>query len=271
MGMFYGYGVIGIFKNQAQVDEYNQKALNAWKAANPDHPFGFDPITGQPYTDATQNSVKGIYYQTAQTGVGDLIFDDNGQGRVTPESRKFIGNPWPKMNYGFNISIEYKDFDLSAVFQGALGFDIMNLVKPYTQMFSSDNTTADIFKTSCFGVGNTTVTDFPRVGFIDANGSFIADGAANKNYSTVSSYMIEKGDYLKFKNLSIGYSLPKNITQKISIEKLRLFLSGQNLFTLTKYTGIDPEIGGDVLMRGVDHQNRYLPSRLVSFGLDLTF
>jgi len=147
----------------------------------------------------------------------------------------------------------------------------MNLLKPYTQMFSSDNTTADIFKTSCFGKDNTTVTNLPRVGFLDTNGSFIGDGAANKNYSTVSSYMIEKGDYLKFKNLSIGYSLPKNITQKISIEKLRLFLSGQNLFTLTKYTGIDPEIGGNVLMRGVDHQNRYLPSRLVSFGLDLTF
>jgi len=271
MSMYYGYQVIGIFQNQAQVDEYNQKALNAWKAANPDHPFGFDPETGQPYTDATQKNIKGIYYQTAQTGIGDLIFDDNGQGRVTPESRKFIGNPWPKMIYGFNINIEYQGFDLNAVFQGALGFDIMNLVKPYTQMFSSDNTTADIFKTSCFGKDNTTVTKFPRVGFIDANGSFVGDGAANKNYSTVSSYMVEKGDYLKFKNLSIGYSLPKGITQKISIERLRIFLSGQNLFTLTKYSGIDPEIGGDVLMRGVDHQNRYLPSRLVSFGLDLTF
>jgi len=270
MGMYYGYQVIGIFQNQAQVDAYNQKALDAWKDANPNHPFGFDPNTGQPYTDATQKNVIGIYYQKEQTGVGDLIFDDNGQGRVTPLSRKFIGNPWPKMNFGFNISLEYMDFDLSAVFQGAFGFDIMNLVKPYTQMFSSDNTTADIFKTSCFGLGNTTVTDFPRVGFIDANGSFIADGAANKNYSTVSSYMVEKGDYLKFKNLSIGYSLPKTIINKISIEKLRFFLTAQNLFTLTKYSGIDPEIGGDVLMRGVDNQNRYLPSRLISFGLDLT-
>jgi hypothetical protein len=160
MGMYYGYQVIGIFQNQAQVDAYNQKALDAWKDANPNHPFGFDPNTGQPYTDATQKNVIGIYYQKEQTGVGDLIFDDNGQGRVTPLSRKFIGNPWPKMNFGFNISLEYMDFDLSAVFQGAFGFDIMNLVKPYTQMFSSDNTTADIFKTSCFGLGNTTVTDF---------------------------------------------------------------------------------------------------------------
>lgn len=270
MSMFYGYQVLGIFQNQTQVDAYNQKALDAWKAANPNHSFGFDP-TGQPYTDATQKSVIGIYYQKEQTGVGDLIFDDNGQGRVTPLSRKFIGNPWPKMVYGFNINLEYKDFDLSAVFQGAAGFDIMNLVKPYTQMFSSDNTTADIFKTSCFGTGNTTVTDYPRVGYIDSKGSFIGDGAANKNYSTASGYMVEKGDYLKLKNLSIGYSVPKKIANKVSLEKARFYFTAQNVFTLTKYTGNDPEIGGGVLMRGVDNINRYLPSRLMSLGIDLTF
>jgi hypothetical protein len=138
-------------------------------------------------------------------------------------------------------------------------------------MFSSDNTTADIFKTSNFGVNNPTVTEFPRVGYIDERGSFIADGAANKNYSTVSGYMVEKGDYLKLKNLSLGYTLPKNITRKAAIENARLYTSVQNVFTLTRYSGIDPEIGGGVLMRGVDHQNRYLPSRLVSFGVDLTF
>ena len=271
MSMYYGYEVIGIFQNQAQVDEYNKKALDAWKTANPDHPFGFDPVTGQPYTDATHKNVKGIYYQQSQTGVGDLIFDDNGQGWVSPLSRKYIGNPWPKMTYGFNVTLGFKGFDLSAVFQGALGFDIMNLVKPYTQMFSSDNTTADIFKTSCFGVGNTTVTDFPRVGFVNSDGSFIADGAVNRNYSTVSGYMVEKGDYLKLKNLSVGYSLPKAVAQKAYLSNARLYVSMQNVFTITKYTGIDPEIGGNVLMRNVDNQNRYLPSRLVSFGADLTF
>lgn len=268
MGMFYGYKVLGIFQNQAQVDEYNQRALNGWKAQNPGS-TSFDPLTGQPLN--LDGQPIGIYYQKQQTGVGDLIFDDNGQGRVTPLSRQFIGNPWPKMTFGLNINLEYKNFDLSAVFQGALGFDIMNLVKPYTQMFSSDNTTADIFKTSCFGVDNTTVTDFPRVGYIDAKGSFIGDGAANKNYSTVSGYMVERGDYLKLKNLSVGYSLPKYLSQKAAIEKARLYMSVQNVFTITGYSGIDPEIGGSVLMRGIDNQNRYLPSRLISFGVDLTF
>ncbi|MCB8994126.1 MAG: SusC/RagA family TonB-linked outer membrane protein [Bacteroidales bacterium] len=268
MSMFYGYKVIGIFQNQEQVLEYNQRALDTWKLQNPDH-TSFDPVTGQPLN--LNGQPIGIYYQKQQTSVGDLIFDDNGQGRVTPLSRTFIGNPWPKMTFGLNINLAYKNFDLSAVFQGAFGFDIINLVKPYTQMFSSDNTTADIFKTSLFGAGNTNVTDYPRVGYIDVNGSFIGDGAANKNYSTVSGYLVEKGDYLKLKNFSFGYSLPKQMSQKISVEKARLYVSMQNLFTITGYTGIDPEIGGGVLMRGVDHQNRYLPSRLISFGVDLTF
>jgi TonB-dependent starch-binding outer membrane protein SusC len=267
MSMFYGYEVLGIFQSQEQVDEYNQRALDAWKAANPDH-TSFDPTTGQPLNSDGQPI--GIYYQRMQTGVGDLIYDDNGQGRVSANSRKFIGNPWPKMIFGMNINLEYRGFDLNAVFQGAFGFEIMNLVKPYTKMFSSDNTTADIFNTSCFGTNNKTVTDDPRVGYVDENGSYIADGAANKNYSTVSAYMVERGDYLKLKNLSLGYTLPLLLSQKIGVQKLRIYASIQNVFTITKYSGIDPEIGGGVLMRGVDHQNRYLPSRLISFGIDLT-
>jgi hypothetical protein len=235
---------------------------------NPGH-TNFDIETGQPLN--LDGQPLGIYYQKKQTGVGDLIFDDNGQGRVTATSRKFIGNPWPKVTLGLNLAIEYKGFDMSAVFQGAFGFEIMNLVKPYTQMFSSDNTTSDIFNTSYFGVNNTTVTDMPRVGFVNENGSYIADGAANKNYSTVSGYLVEKGDYLKLKNLSLGYTFSKAISQKAGVQKLRIYTSIQNVFTLTGYSGIDPEIGGSVLMRGVDNQNRYLPSRLVSFGVDLTF
>ncbi|MDA3824021.1 MAG: hypothetical protein PF450_15610, partial [Bacteroidales bacterium] len=268
MSMFYGYKVLGIFQDQAQVDAYNQSALEAWKEQNPAH-TSFDPVTGQPLN--LDNQPIGIYYQTVQTGIGDLIFDDNDHGRVTPVSRQFIGNPWPKMTLGINVNLQYKGFDLSAVIQGAFGFEIMNLVKPYTQMFSSDNTTAEIFSTSLFGSDNNIVTDYPRVGYVDENGSFIGDGAANKNYSTVSTYMVERGDYLKLKNLSIGYSLPAEISQRAGIQNIRLYTSIQNVFTITNYSGIDPEIGGEVLMRGVDHQNRYLPSRLISLGIDLTF
>lgn len=268
MSMYYGYEVLGIFQNQAQVDEYNQYALDAWREQNPNHPFGFAD-NGQPLN--ADGKEIGIYYQNRNTGVGDLIFDDNGQGRVSAASRKYIGNPWPKMELGINASFAYKGIDLSLVFSGAFGFDIMNLVKPYTHMFMSDNTTADIFSTSCFGKDNTTVTDHPRVGYLNESGSVIGDGAANRNYSTVSGYLVEKGDYLKLKNLSLGYTLPRKYTIKAKMEKLRIYFSAQNLFTITSYSGIDPEIGGNSLMYNIDHQNRYLPSRLYAFGLDITF
>jgi hypothetical protein len=109
------------------------------------------------------------------------------------------------------------------------------------------------------------------VGYLNEEENVIGDGAANRNYSTVSGYMVERGDYLKLKNLSIGYTLPQKYSRKAKMERLRIYFSAQNLFTITKYSGVDPEIGGNSLMYNIDHQNRYLPSRLFSFGLDLSF
>jgi len=271
MGMFYGYECLGIFQNQEEVDAYNQKALDNWRAQNPDHPYGYAE-NGQPLN--IEGKEMGIYWQKKNTGVGDLIFDDNGVGRVTEKSKKYIGNPWPKMEMGLVLSFAWKGIDLNAVFNGAFGFEIMNLMKPYTNMFSSDNTTKNIFATSCFGKDNTTVTSDPRVGYIDEKGSMIGDGAANKNYSTVSSYLLEKGDYFKLKNLSIGYTLPQKWTRKAYMEKVRVYFSAQNVFTITKYSGNDPEIGrysSGQLLWNVDTQYRYLPNRLLSFGLDVMF
>jgi len=271
MGMFYGYQCLGIFQNQEEVDAYNQKALDNWRAQNPDHPYGYAE-NGQPLN--IEGKEMGIYWQRQNTGVGDLIFDDNGVGRVTEKSRTFIGNPWPKMEMGLALNFAWKGIDLSAVFNGAFGFEIMNLMKPYTNMFSSDNTTKNIFSTSCFGLGNTTVTSDPRVGYLDDKGSMIGDGAANKNYSTVSSYLLEKGDYFKLKNLCVGYTLPQKWTRKAYMEKVRFYFSAQNVFTITKYTGNDPEIGrysSGQLLWNVDTQYRYLPNRLFSFGLDVVF
>lgn len=274
MGQFYGYECLGIFQDQAQVDAYNRMAIDNWRAVN--DPTGtlyeYDPKTGQPLNGL--HKPLGIYYQNESTGVGDLIFDANGQPRVTENSKKYIGNPWPKMEMGLVLSFAWKGIDLNAVFSGAFGFEIMNLMKPYTNMFSSDNTTKNIFNTSCFGKDNTTITADPRVGYINSKGKYIADGAANKNYSTVSSYLLEKGDYFKLKNLSIGYTLPQKWTRKAYMEKVRLYFSAQNVFTITKYSGNDPEIGrysAGQLLWNVDTQYRYLPNRLFSFGLDVMF
>jgi len=247
MGLFYGYQAIGIFQNQAQVDEYNAKAV--------------------------ANGMT--YYWKERTSVGDLIFNDFGQGFVNEKCQTYIGNPWPKMIYGINMTMEYQGFDLNLQFQGAAGFDIYNGVKAFTQTFGNDgNTTSDIFKNSFFGDNG--LTNMPRNGMFDENNQWIGD--PSQNFGTTSSFWVEKGDYLKLKNLVIGYSLPKNILKKATITNARIYFSAQNVFTLTKYTGIDPEIAGtstegsqSVLQRGVDTYNRYLPSRLYSIGLDIRF
>lgn len=251
MSELYGYRAVGIFQTQEQVDEYNARAVAA----------------GMPW------------YWKQNTGVGDLIFDDHGQGYVDENCKEYIGNPWPKMTYGINLSASWKGVDVAMNLQGAAGFQIYNAVKGYTQTFATDgNTTMDIYKCSFFGDNG--LTDQPRCGMFNDAGSWVGDPSGN--YGTISSFNVEDGDYLKCKNLVVGYTLPQKWSQKAYISKLRLYFSASNLFTITKYKGIDPEIAGtstqasnmagtSMTARGVDTYNRYLPSRLFSFGLDITF
>lgn len=248
MGMLYGYKALGIFQNQEQVDAYNAKAQAA----------------GQPY------------YFRPQTGPGDIIYDDMGKGYVSGSSQTYIGDPWPDMTLGVNLNAEWKGFDLTAMFSGAFGFDIYNALKPHTQQFFGDeNTTKDIYKTSFFGHNG--VTDQPRAGaWVD--GVFISDASLGLNYYTISSFWVEKGNYLKLQDLVFGYTLPKSLTQKLNMAKLRFYFTANNVFTITHYSGLDPEIGGtsstgsgSVRQRGVESLGRYLPSRQYAFGIDLTF
>ncbi len=253
MAMLWGYKCLGIFQTQEQVDEYNARAVAA----------------GRPY------------YWKQNTGVGDLIFDDTlpdgtHQGYVNEDCKTYIGNPWPKMTFGINLTANWRGFDLAANFQGATGFDIYNAVKQYSQNFGDDgNTTMDIYKNSFFGSNG--LTDQPRCGMFDEDGLWTGDPSAN--FSTTSSFWVEKGDYLKLKNLVVGYSLPQRWTKKIGMDRFRIYFNATNLFTITHYSGIDPEIAGtsdqnkttDIKARGVDTKYRYLPSRQFAFGVDITF
>lgn len=251
MAELWGYRALGIFQSREQVDEYNARAVAA----------------GRPY------------YWNQNTGVGDIIFDDMGKGYVDESCKQFIGNPWPKATYGLNLTAEWRGFDLSALFQAASGFEIYNGVKQYTQSFATDgNTTMDIYKNSFFGDNG--LTDQPRCGVLNDDGTWLGDPSGN--FGTVSSFWVEKGDYLKLKNLVVGYTVPQAITRKAAFEKVRVYFSAQNVFTATKYSGIDPEIAGtstqlssnagtSMTARGVDTYNRYVPSRLFSFGLEVVF
>jgi TonB-linked SusC/RagA family outer membrane protein len=238
LSQFYGYIAEGIFQTQTEVDELNAK-------------------------------VAPLCYQSERTRVGDLRFADiDGNGYIDQNDKTWIGNPWPKMQFGFNIDLTYDCFDFSAVFSGSYGMDIFNGIKPVKQYFLSDwNTSSDIFRSSFFE--NNGVTDIPRMGYTDKFGQFVLDG--NNNFTTVSSYFVEDGSFLKLKNLSFGVTLPRHLGEKVGMSKARLFVVASNVFTLSKYTGYDPELSGGVTQRGIETPDRYLPTRMWSVGLDITF
>ncbi|MHA6247022.1 SusC/RagA family TonB-linked outer membrane protein [Pontibacter sp. CAU 1760] len=157
---------------------------------------------------------------------GDIRFADlDGNGIINDKDRGFIGNPNPKLSYGLNLHGEYKGFDLSMFFQGVEGVDRYNdskkIVDYDTRPFNYTTRVLDSWNGE--GSSNT----IPRVSFSD-NGS-----------SRVSSIYVEDASYLRFKNLELGYTLKNKFN--IGMESLRFYVSAQNLFTITDYTGLDPE------------------------------
>ena len=187
------------------------------------------------------------------TKPGDIRFKDlNGDGIINDNDRTFIGNPIPKMSYGLNLSADTRGFDVSMFFQGVRGVDKYNDAKQITDYDSRpfNHTTAVLGAWNGEGSSNT----IPRTTFND-NGS-----------SKKSSIFVEDASYLRLKNLEIGYSLGAlRSTSRLGFQNVRIYASGQNLWTRTKYTGLDPE-STDILDRGT-----YPQSRSFVLGTNATF
>ena len=216
---------------------------------------------------------------------GDLIFahDEKNGKTLSPDDRQVIGNPNPKFVYGAAIRLNYKGFDASLLFNGVAGVDIFNGVKAYEMYpFSDGNTTTKVFGASF--LGDNQLTGQPRLGVKNTDGSFTLD--PNKNYTSVNSYFVESGSYLKLKNLQVGYTFNAALLQKAGIRTARLFVMANNLFTITKYSGLDPELGSafsaaaqsgfvgnavGVTTRGLDAVSQYPQVRLFSAGIDINF
>ncbi|AQG78201.1 TonB-dependent receptor [Spirosoma montaniterrae] len=246
---------------------------------------------GQPFGQFFGYVVDGIFATDAavtergvtQTGAGagDLIFRDlNNDGRITLDDRTFIGNPWPAAIYGLTTGLQWKQFDLNAVFTGVAGVDIYNGVRSYTDFFVGDNnTTANIFETSFFGTNG--LTDKPRTGtFVtNAQGQRVYVRDPNSNYGNVSSHFVEPGGFLRLTNLQVGYNLPQTLLSKARIGSARVYLMAQNLFTITRYSGLDPEISslatrngaGAATSRGIDSFGTFPRTQMFALGLDMSF
>ncbi|KXX69378.1 TonB-dependent receptor [Flammeovirga sp. SJP92] len=206
-----------------------------------------------------------IFYGYKALGVdsstGDMVFKDvNGDGEITAEDRTKIGNPHPDFFGGFTNTLNYKNFDLNIFFQYSVGNDIYNGTRVYLEsMKGEDNqTTAILNRWRAPG----DVTDIPRATANDPN-----------NNNRASSRFVEDGSYLRLKNVTLGYTLPKKITRKAFIDRMRVYVSGQNLFTLTNYSGMDPEVnyaGDDGVRMGTDFFT-YPNARVYTAGLNVSF
>lgn len=182
---------------------------------------------------------------------GDIRFKDlNGDGMINDKDRDYIGNSIPKLSYGLNLSGDYKGFDLSILFQGVGGVDIYNDAKQITDFDSRPFNHSVLVLNSWNGEG--TSNTIPRTTFND-NGS-----------SKKSSIFVEDASYFRLKNLELGYSL-NSALPKIGVRNIRLYISAQNLFTITDYTGLDPE-STDILDRGT-----YPQSQAFLFGINVKF
>jgi TonB-dependent starch-binding outer membrane protein SusC len=217
---------------------------------------------------------------------GDLHFyhDPKNGSTLTGADYQVIGNPNPKFVFGVNMRFNYGGFDLAMLFTGVLGVQLFNGVKSYEEApFSGDgSTTSKVFGDSY--VGNNGLTSQPRLGISNPNGTFTQD--PNHNYSSVSSYFVENGNYIKLKNLQLGYSFSNSLITRAKIKSARLFVMANNLFVITKYSGLDPEIGSSsslaqangfvgggigVTTRGLDAVSQYPHTRIFSAGLDINF
>ncbi|PWV48131.1 TonB-dependent receptor [Chitinophaga sp. S165] len=190
---------------------------------------------------------------------GDRKFiDKDGNGVINNNDREIVGTPFPGFTYGLSLNASYKGFDLNVFGQGVQGNKLFNALK-YTNMNPSIGTNYNMLS----GILNAwtpqnTNTDVTRIISTDKNG----------NYGNTSDWYIENGSYLRIRNITLGYTLPTNLTNQAHIGAVRLYVTATNLFTITKYTGYDPEVGMDEL--GID-KGRYPQAKNVLIGLNVNF
>ncbi|MDR1920009.1 MAG: TonB-dependent receptor, partial [Tannerellaceae bacterium] len=245
LGSFYGYRVDGVFQNQSDID-----ALNAV---------------------AAQKGLNGGFYQSQYTAPGDYKFKDlNGDGYINDSDREYLGHGFPTLNYGLNLSVNYKNWDASIYLYGVAGQDILSYAyKNLTTMRAGTEGYQNILK------------DYASNAWTEANHSNTHQRLTrvDDNQNTrVSDAYLKNGNFLKIRNLQVGYTLPKSLLQSVLIDNLRVFASVEDIYTFSNYVdNLDPElpIGNNsmyssVLTTGIDQGHYPLPVTF-TFGLNLGF
>ena len=259
---FYGYKVVGVYQD-------------------------FDDILNSP--KAEKYPADGVFNRSTTVWPGDLKFEDiNKDGVINEQDRTNIGSPLPLFTYGWTNTFRYKNFDLSVFVNGTYGNKVLNynlmgqgynglshmtsywtnqqkVVTQRAQLVPADGVYADYWYDD---INNVKVenagTKIPRITTADPNDN-----------DRMSDRYIEDGSYLRIKNITLGYTFPKRLLTRMRMENVRAYVNVQNLYTFTKYTGYDPEVGASTqdatgMTFGVDN-GRYPSPTTYSFGLNITF
>lgn len=257
IGMFWGYKVIGRFDEPTDFYYYDDNG-QLQEVARP----------------------TGLGISENEVWYGDYIFEDiNGDGVIDTSDETIIGDPNPDFTFGIGNTFSWKGFDLTIFLNGSYGNDILNYNRRWLeQSGSNSNLLAS--------------TSYATVGMIDPDGAdnfrnyhvtgivgsdklaarLYTSSASNMNWR-VSDRYVEDGSYLRIKNISLGYTFPKRWLRKTPIANLKVYVNLQNVYTWTKYSGYDPEVGclyGNALYNGIDY-GRYPSSRTYTFGLNVSF
>ena len=223
LNAFYIYQADGLIANEQELEEYRAK-------------YKSDP---RGMSDLHAGDVK--------------LVDTNNDGTIDPDDRQIFASNIPKFTYGWNISGEYKGFDLSLLFQGSSGANRM-MYGEWIEGPSYEAFTGVHFRDRWTEENQNGNAEMPRL-----------EAANNRNASTYNSFFLKKTNYLRLKNAQLGYTFSKDIRDKLRITKLRLYVSGSNLLTFSSlYQGLDPEGKSDRI-------NDFPPLKIVNFGVNIIF
>jgi len=191
---------------------------------------------------------------------GDIKFKDaNGDGQINDQDKVFLGSPFPDFEFGFGFNASLNNFDINVFFQGTKGNKIYNGLRQDLESMSLE-----------FNYSTATLNAWTPENHSNIPRAVINDPNFNDR---TSSRFLEDGSYLRMKTLQIGYTFDSLLKNRLKITSLRAYISADNLFTITKYSGFNPDIGrtGSIFDRGVDYGHVAYPlARTISVGLQLS-
>ncbi len=225
---------------------------------------------GQPVSAFFGYKIAGIFQSAAEVASyakmvdaapGRFKYEDiNKDGKISDDDRTFFGNPNPDFTLGINLNVAYKRFDISTNLYGSFGNEILNETRYFQDFLPSFQNSKSIPLLTESWLPTRPSTKWP---IVENNSYFSTNGVINDFY-------VEDGTYMRVKQLSLGYTIDPATLKRYGIDKARVFVQGANLFTITNYSGLDPEVAGSTSSFGVDKGN-YPPMKTFNVGISLTF